>query len=236
MSQAARIAVLALKEVEKHIKIGATGIELDKVATEVVRSHGAEASFHTVENYQYSICVTDNDKVVHGLPTKEPLQNGDIVGIDIGALYKGFHSDLAQTYVVGKVDKEVEGFLTTGELALKKAIAAAQAGNHVGDISQAIQETIEGAGYSVVKELVGHGVGRKLHEEPLIPGIGEAGGGAVLEEGMVIAIEIIYNQGKPEVVLLPDGWSIATKDGSLAGLFERTIAITKKGPVVLTQL
>jgi methionyl aminopeptidase len=236
MKQAGSIATAALKEIEKHLKIGSNGLELDRIASSVIKSFGAEPSFHTVDNYRYSICVTENDKVVHGLPTKEPFQNGDVVGIDIGALFKGLHSDLAETYVVGRAENEVTRFLDTGKQALKKAIAAAQVGGRVGDISQAIQEIVEGAGYSVVKELVGHGVGTKLHEEPLIPGLGKAGSGPKLEEGMTIAIEVIYSQGKPEIVLLSDGWSIATRDGSLAGLFERTVALTKKGPVVLTPL
>ncbi len=234
MAQAGQIATSALKEVEAHLKIGITGIELDEIATKVITEAGATPSFHTVDNYQFSLCVTENDKVVHGLPTKEKFVSGDLVGIDIGALYKGFHSDLAQTYILGKVEEETTRFLETGKIALKKAISMVKVGGRVGDISEAIQTTIEGAGYSVVKELVGHGVGRQLHEEPLIPGIGRRGTGIKLEEGLVIAIEVIYSQGHPEVVLLPDGWSIATKDGSLAGLFERTVAVTKKGPVVLT--
>lgn len=235
MAQAGRITALALGEVAKHVKKGVTGLELDQIAEEVIRKHGATPSFKTVEDYQYTTCVTENELVVHGLPTNVPLEEGDIVGVDIGALYKGFHSDMAETFPVGKVSSDTAKFLKTGKKALDKAIESIKLGGRVGDISETIQKTVEGAGYSVVRELVGHGVGSELHEDPLIPGVGKKGTGPVLEEGMVIAVEIIYNEGKPAVALLDDGWSIVSKDGSLSGLFERTLAITKKGPVVLTR-
>ncbi|MDP2671812.1 MAG: type I methionyl aminopeptidase [bacterium] len=235
MAEAGRIAAKALGEIEKHIKSGVTGLALDKTAQEVIKKEGAKPSFMTVEDYQYSICVTENELVVHGIPTAVAFKEGDIVGIDIGALYQGFHSDMAETFAVGRVSAEVQNFLKTGKEALNKAIAQAKVGNRVGDISSTIQTTVEKAGYSVVKELVGHGVGTALHEDPLVPGIGKKETGPVLKEGMVIAIEVIYNQGKGPVVLLEDGWTIASRDGSLSGLFERTVAITKKGPVVLTQ-
>lgn len=235
MAEAGRTTALALAEVGKHIKKGVSGLELDEVAEKVIRSQGATPSFQTVEDYKYTICVTENELVVHGLPTETPLEEGDIVGVDIGALYKGFHSDMAETFAVGKLSPDAERFLKTGKEALEKAVASAKIGHRVGDISGTIQGVVEGAGYSVVRELVGHGVGTELHEDPLIPGVGKKGTGPLLEEGMVIAIEIIYNQGKAPVALLEDGWSIVSKDGSLSGLFERTVAITKKGPVVLTR-
>lgn len=234
MKEAGRISALAMKEVAKRIKPGVSTQELDKVVEEVFSREGASAAFKRVEGYKHAICVTPNDWVVHGIPGNYVLKNGDIIGVDLGAYYQGFNSDMAETFVVGQIDKESEKFLQVGKEALTEAIKEAKVGNRVGDISATIQKIVEGGGYSVVKELVGHGVGKELHEDPLVPGRGKAGSGEKLEEGLVIAIEIIYNQGKPAVALLDDGWTIATKDGSLAGLFEATVAITKKGPVVLT--
>jgi len=234
MAESGKITAKALAEVAKYIKAGATGLELDSIATRVIKEAGAQPSFRTVEDYQYSICVTRNEMVVHGIPDSKPFREGDVIGVDIGSLYKGFHSDMAETYTVGKVGQDVEKFLQVGKKALKAAIAQAKVGHRIGDISSAIQTTVEEGGYSVVRELVGHGVGRALHEDPLVPGVGKANSGERLQEGIVIAIEVIYNSGKPAVILLSDGWTIATRDGSLSGLYERTIAITKKGPVVLT--
>jgi len=232
--QAGRISALAMKEVQKKIKPGITTLEMDQTVESTFKKNNAESAFKRVNDYKYSICATPNDWVVHGIPDSYKLKNGDIIGIDLGALYKGYNSDMAQTFVVGEVAPETKKFLEIGEKTLWKAIDKAKIGNHIGDISSTIQENIEGSGYSVVRELVGHGVGKELHEDPMIPGIGVKGQGEKIEEGLVIAIEIIYNQGKPQIVLFDDGWTIATKDGALSGLFERTIVVTKKGPVVLT--
>lgn len=234
IKKSCQISALALKEVEKHLKVGITTLEMDQIVEDFFKKHGASSAFKRVNGYKYSICATPNDWVVHGIPDKVKLTDGDVVGIDLGAYFQGYNSDMAHTYIIGETDTEVKKFLEVGEKTLLKAIEQARVGNHVGDISATIQENIENAGYSVVKELVGHGVGRQLHEDPMIPGIGKRGKGPVLVEGLVLAIEIIYNQGKAHIVLLDDGWTIATKDGSLAGLFERTILVTKKGPVVLT--
>lgn len=234
MRIAGQISALAMREVEKALKPRVTTEQLDKIVEDVFKKSGAEPSFKTVGSYQYSICATPNDWVVHGLPGNYELKAGDIVGIDLGALYRGYHSDMAQTFAVGKVNPKVKDFLETGERALWRAIKTATAGSRVGDISNVIQTEVERKGFSVVKELVGHGIGRSLHEEPLIPGRGYKGTGPHLHEGMTIAIEIIYNFGKPQIVLLEDGWTIASRDGSLAGLFERTVEITSEGPVVLT--
>lgn len=234
MHQAGRISALAMEEVAKAIKPGINTSSLDKIVEKVFRENGASPAFKRVEGYQYSICVTPNDWVVHGIPGDYLLKKGDIVGIDLGAYYQNFNSDMAHTFVVGETDAQTNKFLEVGEKALWEAIKQARVGNNVGDISATIQEIVEGAGYSIVRELVGHGVGKELHEDPMIPGRGRKGEGEELKEGLVIAVEIIYNLGKPQVALLDDGWTIATKDGSLAGLFERTLAVTKKGPVVLT--
>ena len=236
MKQAGRIAAQALKEIEKHIKIGVGTRDLDQIAEKVFEGSGAEASFKRVEGYQYCICATPNDWVVHGLPGDYKLKNGDLIGIDLGAYYKGYHSDMAHTYIVGDTEAEKKKFLKVGEKALWEAIREVKIGNHIGDVSNVIQTTVEGDGYSVIRELVGHGVGKELHEDPLVPGVGTKGAGPEIREGMVLAIEVIYSMGKPEVALLADGWTIATKDKSLSGLFEQTVAVTKKGPVVLTQI
>ena len=235
MRQAGEITARALEEVEKNIKIGVDTKKLDEIAEIVIRRAGAEPSFRKVEGYKYCICATPNDLVVHGIPRRYRLKAGDIIGIDLGAYFKGYHSDMAHTYLIGQDDPEKKKFLRIGEETLWRAIKEARVGNKIGDISNVIQTNVERAGYSVVRELAGHGVGRDLHEDPLVPGRGKKGTGPDIKEGMVLAIEIIYNMGKPQVSLLADGWTIATKDRGLSGLFERTIAVTKKGPVVLTQ-
>lgn len=234
MRGAGRISALAMKEVEKHLKAGITTKEIDQMVEKIFHENGATSAFKRVSNYKYSICATPNDWVVHGIPDNTKLKEGDIVGIDLGAFYKGYNADMAQTFIIGDVPSEVRKFLSVGEETLWKAIDQARVGNRIGDISSTIQENIEKAGYSVVKELVGHGVGKELHEDPMIPGRGKKGTGELFEEGLVIAVEIIYNQGKPQIVMLEDGWTIATRDGSLGGLFERTIVVTDKEPVVLT--
>lgn len=232
--EAGRISALAMEEVEKVLKPGISTLEIDRLVEEIFKQNKAESAFKKVNDYKYSICATPNDWVVHGLPNDEKLKEGDIVGIDLGALYKGYNSDMAQTFIVGSVRPKVKKFLDIGEKTLWKAIDQARVGNRIGDISATIQENIEDAGYSVVRELVGHGVGKSLHEDPMIPGIGKKGKGELIEEGLVIAVEIIYNHGKPKIELLDDGWTIATADQNLSGLFERTIVVTNKGPVVLT--
>ena len=235
LSKAGEIAGKAMEEVFKNIKAGVKFIELDKIAEEVIKKSGAQSSFKRVQNYENTICITPNDWIVHGIPGNQTLSNGDIVGIDLGAYYKGFHSDMAKTFPVGEIPKETKKFLSVGYQALKKAIKKSKIGNHVGDISNTIQKEVEGNGFSVVREFVGHGVGRQLHEDPFIPGYGEKGAGVELKEGMVLALEVIYNRGKDDVHLLSDGWTAVTKDGSLSGLFELTVAVTKKGPLVLTR-
>lgn len=232
--KAGNISAQAMVEVEKKLKPGVSTLEIDEAVEKIFKKNGADSAFKKVNKYKHSICATPNDSVVHGIPDQAQLKDGDIVGIDLGALYKGYNSDMAQTFVIGSVPETTRKFLEVGERTLWKAVDQARIGNHIGDISATIQANIESCGYSVVRELVGHGVGKELHEDPMIPGIGNKGKGELIKEGLVIAVEIIYNQGKPQIVLLDDGWTIATRDGSLSGLFERTIVVTKKGPVVLT--
>lgn len=234
MKKSGDICAKALKKVLESVKQGVTLEELDTIAKEEIERYGASSSFMTVEDYKHTICTTVNNQVVHGIPTHRALQRGDILGIDIGALYNGYHSDLAISVPVGTVSKKDEKFLEIGKRTLSKAISVARAGNHIGDISATIQNGVESAGYSVVKSLTGHGVGKKLHEDPMVPGFGKFGTGPKLEEDMTLAIEVIYTQGSGEVILEKDNWTISSEDGSLGGLFEKTIAITKNGPIVLT--
>lgn len=234
MKVSGAICAQALKKVLEHLKIGTTGRELDDIAREEIEKQGAQSSFMTVDDYKWTICITFNEQVVHGIPTERKVKNGDVVSIDIGALYKGYHSDMATSVAVGKVDKETENFINTGKRALEAAIKNARVGNKVGDISATLQEIIEGEGYEIVKNLTGHGVGKELHEDPMIPGFGKRGVGQELKEGMTIAIEAIYAKKSGKIRVDADNWTISTADGSLGGLFEKTVAISKSGPIVLT--
>lgn len=250
MAEGGRILAQVLFEVLNHAKPGVLGLELDEIAERLICEKGGEPGFKKVRNYKHALCVCVNDIVVHGIPTEQRLKEEDVVTIDCGVYYKGFHTDMAETLRVSiqnssvrqaqdksqKLD-EVDRFLSTGKRALGEAIKQAKVGNRVGHISKTIQEIVEGAGYSVVRTLVGHGVGRNLHEEPEVPGFlaGSISKTPLLLEGITLAIEVIYNMGKPDVVYAnSDGWTIKTKDGSLSGVFERTIVITKEGPLVLT--
>ncbi len=232
-----QIAAESLKVVLSKVKVGISTLELDQIARTTISQLGGELSFPTVDCYRFAICTTVNDEVVHGLPTDYQLKDGDIIGVDLGVVYHGCHTDVAETVAVGQVDENVKHFLAVGKKTLKAACQQAVVGNRIGDISFTIQSGIESAGFSVVRELTGHGVGRVLHEDPVIPGIGKPHTGPKLEKGMTLAIEVIYTMGKPDVVYKnDDGWTIATKDGSLSALFERTILVTDAEPIVLTPL
>ena len=236
MAAAGKIAASTLKRIIKNVKVGVQTQELDKNSLRLIEKMGGRAAFKKVAGYKHTICTTPNDQVVHGPPGDYSLKEGDILGIDLGVWWKGYNSDVAETIGVGGLSKEKENFLKVGRQTLEKAIKVAKAGNYIGDISYTIQSNIEKAGYSVVKELVGHGVGKKLHEDPLVPGIGKKSSGIKIKTGMVLAIEVIYNLGRPEVYLKENGWTVSTKDRSISGLFERTVAITEEGPLILTPL
>lgn len=231
MRESGRISAVALKKVLEAVKPGVNLLELEKVAEETIKAEGGAISFKTEPGYFWATCLTVNDEVVHGIPRDIILKAGDILSIDLGAMYKGWHTDTAWSVVVGGGRSK---FLSAGEEAMWKGIKQAKVGNRVGDISNAIQTTIEGAGYSVVRSLVGHGVGRSLHEDPMIPGVGKPNTGPTLLKGMTIAVEAIYTEGKGAVYLSDDGWTISSKDGSLGGLFEMTIIIGEGEPEVIT--
>ncbi|HET9946648.1 MAG TPA: type I methionyl aminopeptidase [Patescibacteria group bacterium] len=242
MRKGGKILADVLWEVLEAAKPGVSELELDTLAEKLIREKGGEPGFMKVPGYNYTICVSTNDTVVHGIPTDYRLQKGDILGIDCGVYLDGFHTDMSHSIIVGGnegADEKAVNFLDTGEKALMLAIQQAKIGNHIWDISKTIQTLVEGAGYSVVRELIGHGVGKDLHEDPEIPGYvsHKREKTPILKEGMVIAIEIIYNMGKKEIRYAggEDEWTIKTADGSLSGLFERTVAITKNGPEILTQ-
>ncbi len=234
MKTSGRICSLVLAKLSTMVKAGESLIALDKVAKFEIEKRGGSPSFVTVDDYKWTICTTVNEEVVHGIPTSRKLKEGDILGIDIGVLYKGYHSDMATSVGVGKISDEKRRFLEVGKTTLNNAIKKTKVGNRIGDISATIQEGIESNGYSVVRNLTGHGVGKNLHEDPIIPCFGKYKTGPKILENMVLAIEVIYTQGKSEVKLGQDGWTIATQDGSPGGLFEQTIAVTKDGPIVLT--
>jgi len=237
MQASGKMLADTLWEVVENVKPGVSEIELDALSEKLIRQKGGEPGFQKVPGYKHATCISTNDVVVHGIPSNYKLKEGDIIGIDCGVFYKGFHTDMAQTVSVGKTSDKAQKFLEVGGKALEMGIKQAIVGNHVGHISKAIQDLVElQNGYSVVRTLVGHGVGRQLHEEPEVPGYlqGKIEKTPLLKEGMVIAIEVIYNMGGPDLTLDDDGWTLRTKDNSLAGLFERTLAITKTGPLILT--
>jgi len=237
MQEGGHILSDTLWGVVKNIRSGISELELDALAEKLIRKKGGEPGFKRVQDYRHTICISVNDVVVHGIPTQNKLKAGDIVGIDCGVFYKGFHTDMSETVIVESVDNSsIREFLDTGKKALEQAIKQAVVGNRIGNISKTIQDIVEGKGYSVVRSLVGHGVGHELHEEPEVPGylVGPIDKTPELVEGMVIAVEVIYNMGKYDLVLDSDGWTLRTKDKSLSGLFERTIAITRNGPLILT--
>ena len=229
-----------LKEVKPQVALW----QLDKLAENLIKKQGGQPSFKMVPGYRWTTCININEGVVHGIPREYRLKENDLVSIDMGMFYPptgGFHTDMARTVLVPRTKNKIQGeerkrFLRVGEKALKKAIGMAKAGNRVGHISQAMEEVIRKAGFSPIEVLTGHGIGEKLHEEPQIPCLlsEKLEKTPLLENGMVLAVEVIYAQGEPEVVLNHDGWTIKTADGKLAGLFEDTIVIDKDKPLVLT--
>lgn len=228
-----KIAQGALKAVLMEIRPGITTLELDRIAENYILDKNAKPGFKMVEDYNYTTCINVNDGLVHGIPNNYELKPGDLVSVDLGVYLDGWHSDLS--YTVEVETTEHKEFLDLGEKALQAGIEQFVVGNKLGDIGYAMQSIIEKGGCSVSRDLVGHGVGKELHEEPYVPGYGRPGKGIKIEEGMVFAIEIIYQKGDPEIALLEDDWTIVTADGTLAGLFEHTVAATKDGPKILTE-
>ncbi len=219
---------------KSFIKVGVTTKELDKLAYDFIIENGGTPSFKGYSGFPASICTSINDQVVHGIPNDYKLQSGDLVSIDIGACYKGYHGDSAWSYLVGKASDDKKYLLMHTENALYEGLKAVKAGNKIGDIGYAIEQYANKYQLGVVKELVGHGIGKKLHEDPDVPNYGKKGTGITLKEGMVIAIEPMINLGSPEICINEDGWTIETFDGNPSAHFEHTIAVTKEGYQILT--
>ena len=236
MAAAGRILADTLALIEAHTRPGATTDDLDQLAEDFIRGHpGARPSFKGLYDFPKSLCTSINDEIVHGIPSrKRELRQGDIVSVDCGVCLEGLHADSARTIPVGDVTPEVERLLAVTRDALEAGITAAVVGNQTGDIGYAIQRVAEGAGFSVVRELVGHGIGTRFHEEPQIPNFGMAGRGRRLTEGMTIAIEPMVNAGRKEIRTLDDKWTVVTQDGSLSAHFEHTVLIHPDGPRLLT--
>ena len=236
MRAAGQMVAAILDLLRRRIKPGVTTAELDRLAEEECLRRQAKPAFKGYGGFPYSICSSPNDRVVHGFPNNEPLSEGDILSIDFGVIYKGFYGDSAITVPVGEIAPETERLLTATRESLEKAIEKAVPGGHLSDISHAVQSWVEPRGFSVVREFVGHGIGRQLHEAPQIPNFGQAGQGPKLKSGMVLAIEPMINAGVPGVKILDDGWTAVTQDGRLSAHFEHTVAITDQGPEILTRL
>jgi methionyl aminopeptidase len=239
MRAASAVVAEVLAMLREHVRPGVPTAELDRVAEELTRRRGAVPAFKGYEVggrvFPASVCISINDEVVHGIPSAaRVLHDGDIVGLDFGVSLEGYYGDAAATIPVGHVTPEAERLLATTQAALKAGIVAIRSGAHVADVSGAIQDVAEGAGYSLVREFVGHGIGRRLHEEPQVPNYRTGARGPKLKEGLVLAIEPMVNAGGPEVYLKEDGWTAATRDGSLSAHFEHSVAVTADGPYILT--
>jgi methionyl aminopeptidase len=236
IKDAAQLVAMTLAHVSQQAKPGVTTAELDRIAEEFIRSHGGRPAFKGYRGFPASICPSVNEEVVHAIPGPRELKAGDILGLDVGVEKGGYYADAAVTVPVGEVSETAKRLLEVTRGALAAGVAQAKAGNRVGDISHAIQSYVESKGFSVVRSLVGHGIGREMHEEPQVPNYGPPDRGPKLMAGQVLAIEPMVNVGGPDVVTLDDGWTVVTKDASLSAHFEHTVAIGADGAVVLSEL
>jgi methionyl aminopeptidase len=236
MRQAGKIVAATLQALLERIRPGVATAELDGIAVREIQSWGGIPSFKGYRGYPASLCVSINDELVHGIPGQRELQEGDIVSLDVGAIFSGFHGDAAVTVGVGQISDEAKRLISVTEGALRAGIAAARHGSRLGDVSAAIQEHVESRGFTVVREYVGHGIGRQMHDEPQIPNFGLPGRGPLLKEGMALALEPMVNVGGWRTKVDDDGWTVRTADGSLCAHFEHTIAITDGEAEILTAL
>lgn len=236
IAQAGSIIGKLFEELPTHVQPGVSTDEIDRFAEDFIVGHeGATAAFKGLYGFPGSVCVSVNEEVVHGIPSEHRvLDEGDIVSVDVGVMMDGWYSDSARTFGVGEVGAAAAALMDVTLRSLDASIEAAVPGNHVGDIGAAVMKTVEGTSYGIIRELVGHGVGRDLHEEPQVPNIGRAGHGALLREGMVLAIEPMLSAGTPRIKTLEDGWTVVTADRSLSAHFEHTVGITEDGPRILT--
>lgn len=236
MKKAGHIAALVLDTIKKEIKPGMTTLQIEQKAEKIILENKAECSFKGFGGYPAATCISINEEVVHGIPSNRAVKEGDLVGVDIGVYYLGFHADTAITLGIGKISKEKQKLLNVTSDSLNKGIAMVKPGIHLGDVQAVIQGTIESAGFSVIRDLSGHGVGTELQEPPSIPNFGKMGTGLILQEGMTIALEPMVSTGDYNIRIKSDGWTIITADGSPSAHFEHTIAITSKGAEILTKL
>ena len=234
IKEGGRILATVLKELEKMVKPGVTTLELDRAAEALIVSMGAKPAFKGYDGFPYSLCASVNENIVHGYPSSYALKEGDIIGLDLGVLYKGFNTDMATTVAVGNVSFEAKRLVDVAKKSLRLGIKKAKVGNTVGDIGNTVQRFVEDQGFGVVRDLCGHGIGKTVHEDPKIPNFGKRQNGAPLVEGMVICIEPMVTMGDYNLRKSNDGYGYATRDNSLSAHFEHTIAITKKGPMILT--
>jgi methionyl aminopeptidase len=235
MREAGKVVAAMLAATRDAVKPGVTTAELDRIAADVLARAGAKSSFLGYYGYPATICTSVNDQIVHGIPGKRKLKEGDIVGIDAGAIVDGWHADAAITVPVGRILPQAEQLISVTREALRRGIAAATVGNRLGDIGAAVQAYVESQGFSVVRNYVGHGIGRAMHEDPQVPNYGTADRGLVIKEGLCVAIEPMVNVGGTTTRVLEDNWTVVTEDGSLSAHFEHTLACLADGPVVLTQ-
>jgi methionyl aminopeptidase len=234
MREAGRVTARALSAVGDAVRVGVTTAELDGIAAQVIADAGALPAFKGYHGFPATICASPNSVIVHGIPGRETLISGDIISVDVGAIVDGYYGDAAFTWPVGEVAQDTLRLLEATKASLEAGIARCVAGMRLYDVSSAIQRVAEGAGFSIVREYVGHGIGRAMHEEPQVPNYGIAGRGPVLQPGMVLAIEPMVNAGGAAVAQRPDGWTVVTADGSCSAHFEHTVAITESGPLLLT--
>lgn len=235
MMDAGRITGEALLLAREHIREGVSTFEIDKIIREYIERCGAKPSFLGYGGFPASACISINDEVIHGIPSKKRiLREGDIVKVDVGAFYKGFHGDSARTIPVGRVSEEAEKLIRVTRESFFAGVANMKVGNRIGDVGAAIQKCVENEGFSVVRRYIGHGIGRDLHEQPDVPNYGTAGRGTRLCAGMVLAIEPMVNVGGEQVLEMPDGWTVKTQDGSLSAHYENTVALTSDGVVITT--
>ena len=231
---AGRLAARLLDAVCKEAGSGVTTDDLDRVSAEFIRKNGARPAFLGYRGFPKTVCLSVNDEVVHGIPGPRKLAEGDILGVDVGILLNGWYGDTARAVAVGKISAGAQKLLDVSKESLEQSMRAALAGGRLGDVSYAMQSVVEQAGFSVVREYGGHGIGRALHEDPHVPCLGKAGTGMRLTPGLVLALEVMANEGKQDIDHKQDGWTVVTKDGSLSAHFEHTVVITENGPVILT--
>lgn len=235
MREAGRILAAVHEELGKALKPGMSTMDIDRLGEKLIRSYGCIPSFKNYNGYPASICVSVNDEVVHGIPNKHRIiHEGDIVSLDAGVIYNGYHSDAARTHAIGKISPEAQKLIDVTKQCFFEGIKYAKAGNHLNDISSAIQAYAESFGYGVVRDLVGHGIGTHLHEDPEVPNFAQKRKGIRLEPGMTLAVEPMINIGRPDVVWLDDDWTVVTDDGSLSAHYENTIVITEGEPEILS--